>query len=220
MQYLCKGLAEVQKITPANDFYDPAFAFLSNGMERLFKVMLCLNYKQLEGELPTPGKLWGRKNGHDIVYFKSKIEEICIPLEVAFAKGDYELITQDETINSICKVLSEYGQKARYFNLDVVLGREQEFNSKTEWQDLKVEVLKEYYGEEKFSGLIQKPECLEKIYLKANKILVSKIELFLRAITRQFVLGNFSSESKLYAFDINTFLAIDDADIGTIEYYK
>jgi hypothetical protein len=46
IKYLRNGLAEIQKVNAQNDFYDPTLIYLSGGLERLFKSMLCLNFKQ------------------------------------------------------------------------------------------------------------------------------------------------------------------------------
>lgn len=117
IKYLRNGLAEIQKITAANDFYDPPLIYLSGGLERLFKSMLCLNFKQNNERLPKTNEIWNNRNGHDITLLKEKIEKICIPIDQPFAKDDYKIITGDTTINEICKVLSAYGSRARYFNL-------------------------------------------------------------------------------------------------------
>ena len=45
IKFLRNGLAEIQKISAANDFYDPPLIYLAGGLERLFKSMLCLNFK-------------------------------------------------------------------------------------------------------------------------------------------------------------------------------
>ena len=138
IKYLRNGLAEIQKITAANDFYDPLLIYLSGGFERLFKSMICLNFKEKNGRLPNRKELMEGKDGHDIEYLKDKIDKMCIPIDSLFARMDYEIITKDIVINQICKTLSKYGQDARYFNLDVILGKEQEFSAKNEWEKTKI----------------------------------------------------------------------------------
>lgn len=218
IKYLRNGLAEIQKITAANDFYDPPLIYLSGGLERLFKSMLCLNFKEKTGRLPNSNEIWNNRNGHDITFLKEKIEKICIPIDRPFAKDDYKIITEDITINEICETLSAYGSKARYFNLDAILGKEQEFDAKNKWEKIETSVLKEYYGEKKFYKMLEQPVLLDDIYKKSSELLVSKIELFLRAISRQFIFGNFSSESKTYVFQIESFTDIDERQIGKTDY--
>jgi hypothetical protein len=129
IKYLRNGLSELQKITPTNDFYDPTLLFLSSGLERLFKTMLCLNFKEVNGRLPSRNEIWNHRQGHDIEFLKSEVEKICIPINRSFTEMDYELITNDSLIKSICKTLSEFAQRSRYFNMDVILGNEQSFDS-------------------------------------------------------------------------------------------
>ena len=40
IKFLRNGLAEIQKISAANDFYDPPLIYLASGLERLFKEIL------------------------------------------------------------------------------------------------------------------------------------------------------------------------------------
>jgi hypothetical protein len=214
IKYLRNGLAEIQKISATNDFYDPVFLYLSSGLERLFKSMLCLSYKEIHGRLPRPNEIWNNRQGHDIEFLKSRIENICIPYD----RRDYELLTQDEFINSICKVLSEFGKRSRYFNLDAILGVDQDFDSKIEWEKLETEISKETYGVNKFFKLLKNPLKLEELYVSSNKQLVIKLELFFRAITRQFIFGNFSNESKTFIYQIQDFTDIEDDQLGKTNY--
>jgi len=216
IKFLRNGLAEIQKISAANDFYDPPLMYLSSGMERLFKAMLCLNFKEKNGRLPNNKELMEGKNGHDIEFLKNKIEKICIPI----SKMDYDIITKDEIINSICKTLSEYGKRARYFNLDAILGTEQKFDAKKKWEKIEDAVMMDFYGEKEFFKILGKPQKLEELYKKSNELLVSRIEFFLRAITRQFIFGNFSRDSSTFLFQIESFSEIKDNQIGKTDYCK
>jgi hypothetical protein len=218
IKYLRNGLAEIQKVNAANDFYDPTLIYLSGGLERLFKSMLCLNFKQTNGRLPNPKEIWNYKQGHDIEFLKSEVEKICIEIDRPFAANDYNLITRNHLMNQICKTLSEYGQRARYFNMDAILGTEQEFDSKKERERIENSVLKQNYGEKEFYEILADPTRLDELYLKSSELLVIQLEQFFRAITRQFIFGNFSKESKTFVFQIEAFSQIEDSQLGTIDY--
>lgn len=220
IKFLKRGLGEVQKISNKNDFYHPALQFLSSGFERLFKTMLCLNYKENNNKLPSYKELLKSNNGHDIEYLKSEVEKICIPINRPDESldMDYDIITNDETINIICKTLSEYGQKSRYFNLDAVLGREQEFDAVKAWEKIEDQMLKQYMGEQIFLKAIQKIIQLESLYKKSNELIVSRLELFLRAITRQFIFGNFSKDAQSLMSEVESFSKIKNKEIGKINY--
>lgn len=218
IKFLRNGLAEIQKISGANDFYHPVLLFLSSGLERLLKSMLCLNFQERTGELPTRKQLLGKKNGHDIEFLKQETEKIVIPIERPFAANDYELLTSDELINRICRTLSEYGKQGRYFNLDAVLGTRQEFDVQNEWERIETYVLKQHLGEPKYFELLSDPKKLDFLYQTSNTLLVVKLESFFRALTRQFIFGNFSSNSKTFLFEIEDFTDIDDEQLGRTNY--
>jgi hypothetical protein len=179
--------------------------------------MLCLGYKEKRGKFPDRKQLLGNHNGHDIEYLKNEVEKICIPVERPFAQLDFELITSDALINRICRTLSEYGKNGRYFNLDSVLGKSQDFDAQHEWEQIENHVLKNHFGEQKLYSML-KGVTLDKLYETSNKILVIKLEQFIRALTRQFIFGTFSTESKQYISIIKNFSQLDDKDLGRTDY--
>lgn len=218
IKYLRLGLAEIQKISPANDFYDPVFIYLSGGLERLFKSMLCLNFLEMHGRLPNPNEIWKNNNGHDIVYLKSKIEQICIPVTRPFAAMDYDIIVKDKFIDNVCEILSEFGKRSRYFNLDAILGVEQKFDSGKVWEKLENEVSIEFYGEEQFYKILTDSPQIDEIYAASNREIVIRLEKFFRALARQFIFGNFSKESNKFLFQVADFTDIRDNQLGNTDY--
>ena len=149
---------------------------------------------------------------------KSKIEAICIPVSRPFAAMDYELITNDDFISQICNTLSAFGKRARYFNLDAILGVDQDFDAKKAWEKMETIIGKEIYGETRFYELLADFRQIDKIYLETNQEIIIRLEKFFRALTRQFIFGNFSSESKTFLFQIEAFSAIDDNQLGNTDY--
>ncbi|GHT60363.1 hypothetical protein AGMMS50239_09220 [Bacteroidia bacterium] len=218
IKLLKAGLGEIQKISANNDFYEPVFMFLSNGLERLFKTMLCLNFKDKHNRFPNSDEIWKNKNGHDFSFLKNEIEKICIPVNRPFAAMDYDIIIKDTFVNSICHVLSEYGKGGRYFNIDAILGKSNNFNPKDEWEKLETQIGKEIYGEKQFDESLIIPNQLDKIYSDTNIEIIIRLEKFFRALTRQFIFGNFSKDSKTYSFQIQDFSDIDDNQLGKIQY--
>lgn len=184
IKMLRSGLSEIQKLYPGNDFYDPILIYLSSGLERLFKSMICLNFKEINGRLPNYNELIGKNNGHDIEYLKKRVESFCVPINRPFAAMDYEVLTQDEFANNVCKILSAYGQKARYFNLDAVLGREQELDAKNEWQTLAASLAEEHYGFDRYWEMIVDGTQIEQLRMKSNELIITRLEVFFRAICR------------------------------------
>ena len=212
-----KGLFEVNRISGANDFYHPTFMYLSNGIERLLKAMICMEFKERNSRYPNYYEAIGSKkpsDGHNLTLLIKKTAKFCnheITIE------DSRLLNSDKKIKLILSVLSEYGQKARYFNFDIIMGGNPSYDPKAEWEKLETELMKssneKYYWE-----CIRDIKRLDEFYDQINNIITSKIEFFVRALARQFMFGNFSKESKTLVFQIRPFLNIQDENIGNKRY--
>ena len=218
IKYLRLGLGEIQNISPANDFYDPVFLYLSGGLERLFKTMLCLSFQEQQKRLPNRNEIWNNRNGHDLNQLKSLVEEICIPVSRPFASMDFDIIIKDNFSNQICSTLSAFASRARYFNLDAVLGIDQNFDAKKAWEKMETTIGKEIYRRDHFYLLLADTKQIDKIYTDTNRELVRRLEMFFRALTRQFIFGDFSSESKRFLFEIEPFTDIEDNQLGKTDY--
>jgi hypothetical protein len=211
IKFLKTGLAEIQKISDENDFYDFIFIFLSGGLERLFKIMLCLSFKDKNGNFPKINECWEKSKGHDLEILKRKIEKICIAYNYDII--DYDIITKDNCINHVCKILSEYGKRGRYFNLDAVLEQDQQFNPKDEWEELEMQIYQEKFGKETHCQLILSNK-IDEFYHASNIEIIIRLEKFFRALTRQFIFGNFSKEAKKFCNIIEIFSKLGDSQLG------
>jgi len=217
--FLRGGLAELQKISPTNNYYDPLLLFLSSGFERLFKSMICLNYKEIHGKFPTYAEMkGGAESGHDIRYFKKMIEKMSVPVDRPFASEDYSVIMEDGTINDVMEVLTKYAMRGRYFHLDAILGNEQEFDPDSKWEKIETNLNIEQYGQNEWLKILQSKDGLELLYENSNNQLLCRIEMFLRAISRQFTFGDFSSEAVVYSTPLSVFEYIKDEELGKTNY--
>jgi len=118
------GLRELQEIGFENDFYHLPLLLLSSGFERLMKCMICLKYFDNNAKFPTSEEI--KSFGHNLVDLKDKIVSDCISKDTSYkrpaTKQDYEFLTEDNGSDKLIKILSDFGQNARYHNLNVVGG--------------------------------------------------------------------------------------------------
>lgn len=217
IKYLRLGLGEIKKITAENDFYEPVFLFLSGGLERLFKVVLCLNSLEKNNKLPRNGVIWNNQNGHDIIFLKKEIEKTCISINRYLEEEDFDIIQNDDIINEICDVLAQYAKRGRYFDMDAILGNIQEFEPKSEWEKIEKKLNLKHYGAE-FYDLIKSPEMLESIISNSNQLILERLERFIRAVIRQLIYGKIYSNSGQFVFQVADFLNIADNQIGKTNY--
>src|SRR3989338_8024188 len=130
---LKKGMAELQKISGSNDFYHLPVLLLSSGFERLIKCLLCLALMDDKGNLKKkkPFKTSGRE-GHDLDILLNSLLSVCENKNYfsksQAAKEDIDMFANDKNLRKIITLLSEFAQRDRYYNLDVVL--ENSTNSK------------------------------------------------------------------------------------------
>jgi len=73
-------------------------------------------------------------------------------------------------------------------------------------------------GRDKFFDLLSDPKQLDRIYTDTNQEIIIHLEKFFRALARQFIFGAFSSNSKIFLFQIEAFSDIDDNQLGNTDY--
>ena len=223
IKLLKKGLCEIQKLSLNNDFYTPVFMLLSSGLERLFKIMLCLNFTDKNNRFPNSDEIWKNKNGHDLLFLKSEVGKICKPIDRQFTATDYYVITEEESITKICEILSDYGKKGRYFNIDAILGNEQPFEPYVQWQRLvEAPIGIEMYGEEGYYSRITNGNAQQsaEIINEINEEILVRLEVFFRALCRQFTFRTFSEDSFRFTAYTGFFGDLRDEKLGTTDYSK
>jgi len=216
-QLIVTGLGELQEIDMGNDFYHLPHLLLANGLERFMKCYICLVYEAREGKYPDFDML--KNLGHDL----SKLNKVIITNYFAdnsrpALKEDLVFLKDDEKLKIILKILSEFGKYARYYNLDVVSGRNPPSSSNPEeyWKELE-------YGIENPTPylLFNDQEGLHRDYYpRVNSQIIAIIERFIRAIARQFTLGGHGGKLPQYHIPFSSFLRLTDDELGTKDYRR
>jgi len=99
---------------------------LSNGFERLLKIILCLDYLEQNGQFPDSKSFRKHKN-HDIekllkqvidITKKWKYQEKCesTRVDMGFLENDCEL-------KRLIKIMSDYGKGNRYYHTNILIGQ-------------------------------------------------------------------------------------------------
>lgn len=159
-------------------------------------------------------------NGHDLVFLKRELGEIIDNNRDLVCQEDYDIIITDRLVLQIFEVLSEFGKRGRYFNLDAVLGKAQQFNVQNEWDKIEKKVGIEYFGLDKYYEIVVDPKKLDYLFQNTNKIIVSKLEKLFRALTRLFLKKNFSEKGNNLLFEVEVFTDLEDSDFGKTDYNK
>lgn len=210
------GLGEFQNLDMANDFYHLPFQLISSGLERLMKCHICLGCIENTGTYPDQ-KLFKLNLKHDLLkikeyliknYYRTNDKQILV--------ADLDFINNDKDLQIMIGLLSEFGKFARYYNLDVVTGEtSSSIDVKTLWQEFETSLLLRNGSLVKqLSDFEKQKEVLDTV----TRSIVIKLERFVRAISRQFTLGDLGGLALQYSPVIFHFLLLDDERLGTTDY--
>jgi len=215
------GLREIQQINGANDFYHVAFLLLSSGFERLMKTIICFHHIKIHKEYPKKNIFPKGRKGHDLMLLLNLITTACFKKEYLkrpAAKEDLEYLKNDEQLHRFVKILSDFGQSARYHNLDVIIENESTTVSPEEqWQRMELEILKDIKD---WDQKIMNPESMNKIFDNIIETIVIQFEKFARALCRLFTMGDLGEEASKNIGFITHFLFLSDSDLGNTVYLE
>lgn len=220
IQLIESGLGSVQRIDGANDFYHAPFLLLASGFERLLKLILFLEWLESHGSPPREKDLYHRgKEGHSVERLLELVLERCYPAGgetlVPALDEDQKFMASNPVLRDIVEVLSDFGRKGRYANLDVLFEDEKsEMSPKQKWEKLELDILTaagltwEQLKERDFADL----------YGEINQALVRTLERFAGALARLFTLGPLGKLGKAQTATIGPFLNLWDEDLGKRKY--
>lgn len=213
------GLGQLQKLDGANDFYHLPLLTLSSGFERLMKVMLCFRILEKTGEFPSAQDIPSGRSGHNLELLLKRIREECFSDlyvdQIPVAKEDLAYLESEELL-SFLAVLSKFGQAARYYHLDVVLGKQPKTDAPDrEWESLETAIAT---ARPDLMKEVEEFPASERIYQEMAVEVVSRLERFARALARLFTIGGIGQEAKRYLGYVSKFLHLRDESLGKNEY--
>lgn len=213
------GFGQIQNLDSGNDFYHLPILTLASGFERLMKVILCLRALEVHGEYSGGNSIPTGRDGHNLELLLQRVITDCFSEHyienIPVAAEDMDYLESEELANFI-RVLSQFGQSARYYYFDVLLGRKPKTqNPETEWQNLESEFLVERAD---LLALIGNPDSHGEINREISEILISKLERLARALARLFTIGRIGDEARRYVGNIGGFLHLSDSDLGKTVY--
>jgi len=214
------GLKQLQRIDGANDFYHLPMLLLASGFERLMKTIVCFHTLHERGEYPARNAFPRGRTGHDLTRLLNKITQECFSEaylnRVPAARQDVEYLRNDSRLRELVRILSDFGQAARYHNLDIVLGGSPTtLSAEQQWEQVELAILRE---DDDWAEQLKAPVNTDKLYKRITTDLVVRLEMFARALTRLFTIGGLGDEAKRHTGTIQPFLFLRDAELGKRVY--
>jgi len=216
------GLRELHRIDGATDFYHLPILLLASGFERMMKTVICCHHLETTGEFPPSSTFAHGRRGHDLNGLLQRITQDCYSdaylSRVPAAQTDIAFLRSDP-LAKIVKILSDFGQSARYHNLDVVLGHKNAGPSpEDEWQELELEILRE---DESWARRLGDRRESDAIHREINTALTVQCEKLARALSRLFTIGGGLGPVGMRISErTHHFLFLMDDQLGTTDYER
>ena len=207
------GLGALQDTETCRDFLHLPMLVLANGFERLMKVIICFSYHEQHGSYPSINKI----KGHRLEVLLDNILPLYTKefLERSAIKEDLKFLKKDKLLRSALEILSDFGDKERYYSLDIVVGQPVHRGSPDDRWGSDVE----------FAIINQHPEWADQLGNPNNDIpervakeIVILFERFTRALSRLFTIGNIGRNAKANSPFLSDFIGTMDRHLGKRKY--
>jgi hypothetical protein len=213
------GFGEFQNIDMVNDFYHLPFQLLSSGFERLMKCHICFGAHEHEGKYPEflELKRYGGDNGHDLGELKRVILNSYFKInDIPVLQEDHDFLSNNENLDRLLYLLSEFGKFARYYNLDVVTdNKKHSINVKSLWEDYESKILT---SDPELMKKFENIELHEEVINTIQRRILITLEKFVRSISRQFTMGKLGKIALQYSSVYHPFILLRDNELGTKNY--
>lgn len=212
------GFGALQEVDMGNTFYHQPHQLIASGLERLMKCYISLVIQGRTGAFPNVKAM--KALGHDLqVLLDRVVNEYYGGTDTSsLLKADHEFLRSDPTLNQCVKILSDFGKKGRYYNLDVVAGANAELLDPTEeWQQLERSI------EDPIPYMDDTERLYREYYPRVNSKLVAMLERLVRAVALQFTLGGHSDPAGhigSLSVVFSDFRNLRDDDLGTKDYRR
>ncbi len=209
------GFGELQNLNAANDFYFLPFQLLSTGFERLMKCHVCLGFHNQCDNYPD--SVYLKKLGHDIIKIKSEIIDKYFNLyNIPVLQDDYDLLKNNEELNRLLSILSEFGKYSRYYNLNIVAGE----NNRTVdvialWEKYQIDIVSSV---QELKDKLYSIEATDEILNFVSRRIIIQLEMFTRALSRQFTLGKLGEKARQFSTVLYEFIVMKNDELGNNNY--
>jgi len=217
-----EGLISLNRLDGANDFAHLPILLLSNGFERLLKMVICLDYLERKDQFPNVSSFRGYKN-HEVEKLLKQVIDIAhnwnYSKRCEAAKKDMEFLEGDDDLKRVVILLEKYAvATGRYYNIDVIVGKKYSadddpvrlfdsycddiFFSQSDWQN---KITGENLGEK-----------MDENIRYINHQITILLQKFARALCRMFTLGKLGQIGSQQTGIIGCFLFLQDEDLGQV----
>lgn len=211
------GLAALQAIGGANDFYDLPFLLLASGLERLCKCILIIDHLHKTESLPPHEKIRTYVHALDKLVDDVKSQSFVGEyLKRPIAREDLDFLSNDRVLAQIVEYLRDFAKGGRYYDLDAILAKPQgDMSPQEKWKEMELDVI---MADPSLKELLTRPGPKDELHEQVNTHFVVILERLVRALTRTFTLGPASGTAREYHGQFYKFIVLEDSELGRTKY--
>lgn len=210
------GFGELQNLDSVNNFYFLPFQLLSQGLERFMKAYICLAYQNKHKAFPSL-KYMKELNHNLIASFEVIINSYYSEYQSPLYTSDYEFLKNNEDIRELLKILSDFGQGLRYYNLDLITNSSKSkssTNPRASWDEFRNKLL----NSEDYKQLIQE-DTQREVHQKIIRYIIITFEKFISALSRQIAFEGIGQTAKsLSNNNFSDFCRLTESSFGITDY--
>ena len=205
------GIIAINRINAEVIKYHTCLQLVSQGLERLMKLIICIGELEQQGRLSERDEI--KKFGHDLLKLADAVvsfaDRIGYSKSRPAVKEDIDFIRGDKQLRELLAILTGFGTRARYYDLDTLLDPKV-----AERPDPSVNF-------ERFMDDIQRrsrdPQAIIGMpdYRAAKAELTETLQRFARALCRMFTFGPLGSHGNQVYHAVSPFLHLWDEDLST-----
>jgi hypothetical protein len=217
-----EGLISLNRLSGARDFGHLPILVVSDGFERLLKMIWCLDYLQRQGEFPDHRAYNEHCRGHKVGELLGQVTTIARQWDYSeqseAASMDMEFLENDADLRQIVDLLDKYADAGRYYYADVITG------VRCTPDDEPIRLF-DCYCSEVLAERDQRQGRTRDYYptrrTKQDTRYVSRqmtviLQRFARALCRMFVSRRLGQQAQQMTGIIRSFLRLQDRDLGNI----
>ena len=211
------GFGGLQEIDMSNNFYHLPHQLMASGLERFMKCYIASVYEGHRGSYPDVKFM--KQFGHDLeVLFRKICTDFYGGKTRPLVQEEFDFIMTNPILQECIRILSSFGRKGRYYNLDIVAGSpDNPINPEDEWERLESSI-------EDSTPFLNELELLHRDYYpRVHSQVIARLERLIRAIALQFTIGDHTDQNgrlRQASVCCGEFRNLHDEQLGTIDYRR
>jgi hypothetical protein len=213
ISFIDVGLTSLKRLA-TDDFAHLPILLLSNGFERLLKMIICLDYREQNGEFPNTPDFRKEIKTHNVEELLQRVVDISKTWEcekkTAETKDDMDFLENDAEFQRIVKLLTGYGSSSRYYNINIIIGKKNSYGKPAK-------LLEDYCWD--FDKELRWEENITTDNIRCFREHITRhLQQFRRALCRMFIWGKLGQTGK----EIGESILVDiihlrDEDLGQVK---